>query len=52
MIVAGQLLIVSFGGDMFHVQIMSVKDWVYIIFGTLPVFVIGEAMRAIKKLIS
>ena len=51
-IVAGQLLIVSFGGDMFHVQIMSVKDWVYIIFGTLPVFVIGEAMRAIKKLIS
>ena len=51
-IVVGQLLIVSFGGDMFHVQIMSVKDWVYIIFGTLPVFVIGEAMRAIKKLIS
>ena len=51
-IVAGQLLIVGFGGDMFHVQIMNVKDWLYIILGTLPVFVIGEAMRAIKKLIS
>ena len=51
-IVAGQLLIVSFGGDMFHVHIMNVKDWLYIILGTLPVFVIGEAMRAIKKLIS
>ena len=51
-IVAGQLLIVGFGGDMFHVQVMNVKDWLYIILGTLPVFVIGEAMRAIKKLIS
>ena len=51
-IVAGQLLIVGFGGDMFHVHVMNVKDWLYIILGTLPVFVIGEAMRAIKKLIS
>lgn len=51
-IVAGQLLIVSFGGDMFHVQVMNVKDWLYIVLGTMPVFVIGEAMRAIKKLIS
>ena len=51
-IVAGQLLIVSFGGDMFHVEAMSAKDWLYIIVGTLPVFVIGEAMRAIKKLLS
>ncbi len=50
-IVAGQLLIVSFGGDMFHVQIMNVTDWLYIILGTMPVFIIGEAMRAIKKLI-
>ena len=51
-IVAGQLLIVGFGCDMFHVQVMNVKDWLYIILGTLPVFVIGEAMIAIKKLIS
>ncbi len=51
-IVAGQLLIVSFGGEMFSVAAMSAKDWMYIILGTLPVFVIGEAMRAIKKLLS
>ena len=51
-IVAGQLLIVSFGGEMFNVAAMSAKDWMYIILGTLPVFVIGEAMRAIKKLLS
>ena len=51
-IVAGQLLIVSFGGEMFNVAAMSAKDWMYIILGTLPVFVIGEAMRAVKKLLS
>ncbi|MBR5781977.1 MAG: calcium-translocating P-type ATPase, PMCA-type [Bacteroidales bacterium] len=51
-IVAGQLLIVNFGGEMFNVQAMTANDWLYIILGTLPVFVIGEAMRAIKKLIS
>ena len=51
-IVAGQLLIVNFGGEMFKVQAMTANDWLYIILGTLPVFVIGEAMRAIKKLIS
>ena len=51
-IVAGQLLIVSFGGEMFNVAAMSAKDWMYIILGTLPIFAIGEAMRAIKKLLS
>ena len=51
-IVAGQLLIVNFGGEMFKVQAMTANDWLYIMLGTLPVFVIGEAMRAIKKLIS
>ena len=42
----------NFGGEMFNVQAMTANDWLYIILGTLPVFVIGEAMRAIKKLIS
>ena len=50
-IVAGQLLIVSFG-EMFNVAAMSTKDWMYIILGTLPVFAIGEAMRIVKKLLS
>lgn len=51
-IVVGQLLIVSFGGEMFNVAAMSAKDWMYIIAGTAPVFVIGEAMRIVKKLLS
>lgn len=51
-IVAGQLIIVNFGGNMFNVQAMSANDWLYIIIGTLPVFIIGEAGRAIKKLLS
>jgi Ca2+-transporting ATPase len=51
-IVFGQLLIVSFGGEMFNVEAMNVKDWMYIILGTLPVMIVGEAGRAIKKLLS
>ena len=51
-IVAGQLLIVNFGGEMFNVQAMNINDWLYIVLGTMPVFIIGEAMRAIKKLLS
>ena len=51
-IVAGQLLIVSFGGEMFNVAAMSAKDWMYIILGTLPIFIVGEAMRIVKKLLS
>ena len=51
-IVVGQLLIVSFGGEMFNVAAMSAKDWMYIILGTLPVMIVGEAGRAIKKLLS
>ena len=37
---------------MFSVAAMSAKDWFYIILGTLPVFIIGEAMRIVKKLLS
>ena len=51
-IMAGQLLIVSLGGEMFNVQAMNVRDWIYIILGTMPIMIIGEAGRAIKKLLS
>ena len=42
---------VTFGGEMFNVAPMSLNDWLYIIVGTFPVLFIGEAMRAIKKLV-
>ena len=50
-IFGGQYLIVTFGGEMFNVAPMTMKDWLYIIVGTFPVLFIGEAMRAVKKLI-
>lgn len=50
-IVGGQYLIVTFGGEMFNVAPMSLNDWLCIIVGTFPVLFIGEAMRAIKKLV-
>ena len=50
-IVGGQYLIVSFGGEMFNVAPLTMTDWLYIIGGTFPVLFIGEAMRAIKKLV-
>ena len=51
-IVAGQLLIVSFGGEMFNVDAMCLNDWLYIILGTMPVMIFGEALRAVKKLLN
>ncbi|MBE6346295.1 MAG: calcium-translocating P-type ATPase, PMCA-type [Lentimicrobiaceae bacterium] len=50
-IFGGQYLIVTLGGEMFNVAPMSWNDWLYIIVGTFPVLFIGEAMRAIKKLV-
>lgn len=50
-ILGGQYLIVTFGGEMFNVTAMTMKDWLYILLGTFPVLFVGEAIRAIKKLI-
>ena len=51
-IIGGQYLIVSFGGEMFNVSPMKAIDWVYIFVGTFPVLFIGELMRAVKKLMN
>ena len=50
-ILGGQYLIVTFGGEMFNVTAMTMKDWLYILLGTFPVLFVGEAVRAIRKLI-
>lgn len=50
LIVVGQILIVSFGGDVFRVVPLPVMDWVQIIAGTSVVLWIGEAMRLLKRL--
>lgn len=50
LIVVGQILIVSFGGDVFRVVPLPVMDWVQIIAGTSVVLWIGEAVRLLKRL--
>lgn len=48
-ILIGQILIVSFGGDFFNVEPLKLIDWVIIICGTSIVLWIGEFLRLFKK---
>lgn len=45
----GQIAIVSVGGEFFNVVPITVKDWIAIILVTMPVLIIGEAIRAFGK---
>ena len=48
-IVIGQILIVTFGGEMFNVVPLSLKDWAIIISSTSLVLWVGEAIRLFTK---
>jgi Ca2+-transporting ATPase len=48
-ILAGQWLIVTAGGEMFNVVPLKPEDWAYIIAATSIVMLAGEAIRLIKK---
>ena len=50
MILAGQWLIVTFGGKMFRTVPLPALTWLTIIIGTSPVLWLGEAYRLIKRL--
>ncbi len=45
----GQILIVSFGGEMFNVMPLPLGDWIRVIVGTSVILWIGEIVRLIKK---
>ncbi len=45
----GQILIVTVGGAFFNVVSLSFSDWLWIIGVTSPVFLVGEAVRAVHK---
>ena len=47
MILVGQLLIVSFGGEMFEVVPLSLSDWLRIVLGTSVILWVGEIGRLI-----
>jgi Ca2+-transporting ATPase len=50
LIVGGQYLIVTFGGEMFNVVPLSLKDWALIIGSTSLVLWTGEAARLLRRL--
>jgi len=49
-VLAGQILITTFGGGFFNVTALSLGDWCIIMGCTCPVLVIGEAARALHRL--
>ncbi|MCC8153244.1 MAG: calcium-translocating P-type ATPase, PMCA-type [Tannerellaceae bacterium] len=48
-IFVGQVLIVTIGGQMFNVEPLLLKDWIYIIVGTSFVLWLGEFYRFVTK---
>ncbi len=50
LIIVGQILIVTLGGEMFSVVPLSVNDWWQIILATSVVLIFGEVIRGIKHL--
>ena len=49
LIIVGQILIVSFGGEMFRVSALGAMDWLIIIAVTSPIFLVGELKRLLSK---
>ena len=48
-ILVGQILIVTVGGEMFSVEPLSWQDWLICFVGTSPVIIIGEIIRLFIK---
>ena len=48
-ILAGQWLIVEFGGKMFRAVPLDIETWLWIILGTSPVMIVGEIVRRIRR---
>ncbi|MBK5719661.1 calcium-translocating P-type ATPase, PMCA-type [Dysgonomonas sp. Marseille-P4677] len=48
-ILAGQIIIVTFGGEVFRTMPLTIQDWGIIIGGTSVVLWIGEIIRLVKR---
>lgn len=48
-ILLGQFLIVTFGGEMFSVEPLGWRDWLVCFAGTSPVLIVGEIIRLFVK---
>ena len=49
LILVGQWLIVTYGGDLFRTEPLDATTWLWIIVGTSPVLWIGEIYRKVKN---
>ena len=49
LIFIGQVLIVSFGGEMFSVEPLTFKDWLQITIATSPVLLVGIISGFIRR---
>jgi Ca2+-transporting ATPase len=50
LVLVGQWLIVTFGGEMFRTMPLSAETWLYIILGTSPVMLVGEMYRMLRRI--
>ena len=50
LVLVGQWMIVTFGGEMFRTEALTWQEWLWIIAGTSPVLIVGEAYRKLKSL--
>ena len=50
-ILLGQIAIVTFAGDIFHVSALSVTDWLWILILTSPVLVFPDVVRYIENIV-
>ncbi|MDE5949093.1 MAG: cation-translocating P-type ATPase [Prevotella sp.] len=48
-ILAGQWLIVTFGGEMFRTVPLSASTWGLIVLATSPVLIVGELLRLVRR---
>ncbi|MFC4666152.1 calcium-translocating P-type ATPase, PMCA-type [Falsiporphyromonas endometrii] len=49
LVLIGQIVIITFGGEVFHVCSLSIEDWVITLILTFPVVAIGELVRIVQK---
>ena len=51
-ILIGQIMITNVFGEMFGVEALSIKDWLFLFVTTSPVLLIGDTLRLLKNKIS
>jgi Ca2+-transporting ATPase len=48
-IIVGQVLIVTFAGEIFNVEPISFEDWLWLIAITSPVLIVPDVVRFVSR---